>query len=71
VRDKIKLSYPNIDFQFPSLRKFLINKKNMKERVDLLWAALRYETRAGIKRRRKDKSIPLFVSKRRKSTSIS
>jgi hypothetical protein len=32
----------------------------MKERVKKLWAILRYETRKGIDRKRKDRSAQLF-----------
>ncbi|CAD8140909.1 unnamed protein product [Paramecium octaurelia] len=69
VRTKFKQMFPNIEFQYPCLKKFLINKKEMKERVINYWAILRYETREGIKRRRTDKSAPLIIQKRKKSTS--
>ena len=60
IRDKIKGKYPNLEFKHPTFRKYLINRKLMKERVNALWAFLRYETSKGIKRRRKDRSCPIF-----------
>ncbi|CAD8060588.1 unnamed protein product [Paramecium sonneborni] len=69
VRTKFKLKFPNIEFQYPCLKKLLINKKEMKEKVINYWAILRYETREGIKRKRKDKNAPLLIYRRKKSTS--
>lgn len=41
----------------------------MKEKAINYWAILRYETREGIKRKRKDKNAPLIISKRKRSSS--
>ncbi|CAD8146912.1 unnamed protein product [Paramecium pentaurelia] len=69
LRTKFKQMFPNIEFQYPCLKKLLINKKEMKEKVINYWAILRYETREGIKRKRLDKNAPLIIQKRKKSTS--
>ncbi|CAD8151814.1 unnamed protein product [Paramecium pentaurelia] len=71
VRTKIKSIFPNIEFQYPCLRKLLINKKEMKEKIINYWAILRYETREGIKRKRKDKNLPLLIQKIQKRTQDS
>ncbi|CAD8143908.1 unnamed protein product [Paramecium octaurelia] len=71
VRNKIKLKFPNIDFQYPCLKKLLINKKDMKEKVINYWAILRYETREGIKRRRNDKNALLIIQRTKKSGQLS
>ncbi|CAD8050685.1 unnamed protein product [Paramecium primaurelia] len=62
IRDIISKKYPHLQ-KYQWIRKFLINRGELKKKIKMLWSHLRYQTHQGIKRRRKDKNLPLFEMK--------
>lgn len=63
IRVVIKQKKPDLENKYPWLRPYLLIKSDYAHRVKYLWATLRYETRTGIQRRRKDPKAPLFPKK--------